>query len=493
MSGHTRRGAIGQAVGTGLTALLGPTVVQGQTPLVRHNATSTAGKAMLRIYADAVRAMMAKDPKDPLSWTFQWYIHAIPTNTNKAQALNTIFAGEPPAKRALAERAWDSCEPHFSGDSDNFLPWHRIYLARFEAIIRKVSGKPQFTLPYWNYTAPGAARALPPEFRQPGHAVWGPLHRPNRRPTSNNGQPIDSWLGGFPLNLEAMRSVHYSDDGADAGFCANLDGGLHGSVHGNVGNSQGMGRVPWAANDPVFWLHHCNIDRVWASWNQAGGKNPTDAAFLAQPFPFADANGVEVNVPLSDVMSLPQVGYTYDSYLPRPAGSPPFPAAAPGGFSVVKHAETQAASGPVQLGAAASTVTLTTASPAGFAPNAGFSAQMQALPPARTVYLRLIGVESNAELSGGYDVYLNLPQGETPSRSSPAYVGAVSFFGTGMAHDHAAMRAGPAPKPRTLSFRITPAARRSGFAAAPQVTFVPIGEIEAGAAPRVARVEIVSQ
>ena len=404
--------------------------------------------------------MAARNPGDPLSWTFQWYVHAIPTNTSKAKALAQYFPAPSPAGQ-LAQAAWDTCEPHFSDIENNFLPWHRMYVARFEAIIQAVSNRPDFTLPYWDYTAPGAARALPAAFLKKDDPVWGSLWRDSRRPNSNQGKPIDGWPGGYPLNLDSMRSVRYGDDGADAGFCANLDGGLHGNVHGDVGNGVGMGSVPWAANDPVFWIHHCNIDRVWASWNKAGGKNLDDAAFLAQTFPFADASGARVDMQVADVMQTVQVGYTYDSYLPRPAGSPPFPVSKPGGFTAVPQASTNAVSGPVDLGAGASTtVTLSSGNAAGFGAK-DFAAQIKALTPKQTVYLRLTGLQASSHMTGGYDVYLNLPQGQAASRTSPAYVGTVNFFGAG-AHDHGAMSSGmAAPKGRTISFRITAAAKRA--------------------------------
>ena len=43
---------------------------------------------MLKKYAQAVKLMMALPPSDPLSWTFQWYTHAVPTNTTKAAAIS---------------------------------------------------------------------------------------------------------------------------------------------------------------------------------------------------------------------------------------------------------------------------------------------------------------------------------------------------------------------------------------------------------------------
>ena len=73
-----------------------------------------------------------------------------------------------------------------------------------------------------------------------------------------------------------------------------LDNGLHGNVHVLTGNGTNMGSVPFAANDPVFWAHHCNIDRLWASWNKDPNRvNPNTPSFLNQTFTFSDENGVE--------------------------------------------------------------------------------------------------------------------------------------------------------------------------------------------------------
>ena len=77
-----------------------------------------------------------------------------------------------------------------------------------------------------------------------------------------------------------------------------------------------MGSIPWAAYDPIFWLHHCNIDRLWASWNAAGRKNPTDATFLNKKFTFADGNGNKVVATISDFLSIAALNYKYDKLEP---------------------------------------------------------------------------------------------------------------------------------------------------------------------------------
>ncbi|KAF7507389.1 hypothetical protein GJ744_010448 [Endocarpon pusillum] len=41
---------------------------------------------------------------------------------------------------------------------------------------------------------------------------------------------------------------------------------IHNSIHGETGGNGHMGGVPYSAFDPIFWLHHTNIDRLFAIW-----------------------------------------------------------------------------------------------------------------------------------------------------------------------------------------------------------------------------------
>ena len=54
-----------------------------------------------------------------------------------------------------------------------------------------------------------------------------------------------------------------------------------------------MGDPDTAAQDPIFWLHHANIDRLWNQWIEQGGgrADPTDAAWLNTTFTFYDEAG----------------------------------------------------------------------------------------------------------------------------------------------------------------------------------------------------------
>ena len=65
-------------------------------------------------------------------------------------------------------------------------------------------------------------------------------------------------LEGFEFLVERERDI-----------CKNFSGGfriteLHNRVHIYIGGT--MLDVPQASNDPIFFLHHCNIDRIYEQW-----------------------------------------------------------------------------------------------------------------------------------------------------------------------------------------------------------------------------------
>jgi Common central domain of tyrosinase len=73
-----------------------------------------------------------------------------------------------------------------------------------------------------------------------------------------------------------------------ARFQRRLELGPHVDVHVAIGGEDGGGAMNSASSpaDPIFWLHHANIDRLWATWQTAhpntGPPNPTE---LLQPSP----------------------------------------------------------------------------------------------------------------------------------------------------------------------------------------------------------------
>ena len=81
-----------------------------------------------------------------------------------------------------------------------------------------------------------------------------------------------------------------------------------------------------AATDPVFWLHHSNIDRLWVNWLASGGgrANPTDAAFLNATFQLHNEDSVLVTHTVANFLGdTAKLGYYYDDVPPAQVMSVP--------------------------------------------------------------------------------------------------------------------------------------------------------------------------
>jgi tyrosinase len=465
---------------------------RSQSVPTRYNVVSPQGKAMLRIYADAVKAMKALSGQNGRSWIFQWYIHATPID--KAQAISNVFGTTTGPARDLAGEAWYTCQPHMTGQpGDYFLPWHRLYVIYLEQIVRSITGRQDFTLPYWDYTTP-ASYAIPFEFQTQfrNDPVFSTLFMENRNKDGgrlksayvNAGEPLNKHYTGTDnfLVLPDLTQPRYSS------FCAQLNSNLHGSIHVFTGDTTNMGNVPTAAGDPVFWLHHCNIDRIWAAWNAAGGQNPTQTngiGWANTKFVYANDSGARVQVAISTVANPSALPYRYDT-LPRAAtavevagGTPSanmvlLRSIAPG--LVTTAAATTAAA--VPLGASPQTVRL---APTGTENRlTAVAPQIQAGGPSRLI-LTLNGVQAQQDPSTVFRVYLDLPANASPQVADQHYVGLLNFFGATMDAGHG-MQGGT-----TAEFDVTGVVARLNAQNSLQnetsVTLVPVGSPADGSAP----------
>lgn len=448
-------------------------------PRVRYEARTAEGKAMLKIYRDAVNIMMNSIAKgDPRNWIFQWYTHAVPPQgsaQNKATEIQNTYPTSTPYK-ALAEAMWNTCQAHKPTDvEDFFLPWHRMFVYYFENIIRYVAKNDSFTLPYWNYSAGQESAKIPEEFRS------GVLLKTNRNPGVNSGNPIssDARLDALP----SLRESCYSpQSGVIQGFNLKLDSGLHGNVHVDIGDTTNMGRVPWAGGDPVFWMHHCNIDRLWASWNHFGGKNP-GGTWGAKEFTFAKTDGMPVKTKCSEVDNTAKLNYTYDRLEPAPPGWRPCPVrlltTQAVTFATVSHA-VALEKRPVRV-------------PLGRAPllkNRKMADEIQSLGDQKALYLVLKNLETNAQPGVLYDLYLDLPENGGTGDANPNYVGSINFFDA--EHSHAANA-----NQKFYSFDVTDVARKlqtgGGLPEQPTVTIAPAGEPAGDAKPVVGQIALVEK
>ncbi|HVI59346.1 MAG TPA: tyrosinase family protein [Luteimonas sp.] len=464
-------------------------------PLVRYDANSPIGQEMLQVYAGAVAAMKLRPEFDPLSWTWQWYTHFVDGTTTKAAELARIFGSEPGVAGALANEMWNTCQSHAGQNANNFLPWHRMYVLFFENIIRQVSGRPDFTLPYWNYTAsdPALCGVLPQAFRLPNDLVFESLYRPDRIKLANNGKPIHKNQPGNLMDISVpMGKASYSSSGGVQGFCRAIDSGIHGSIHVLVGNKYNMGAVPYAARDPLFWVHHANIDRLWASWNLNGGTNPA-LAWANKAFVFADGLGQRVSSRLRDYFDIATLGYTYDSFESPPA--PPMEGAALRRIPAMPGAapELVARALPAELGAEATRSLLRPV--AGAARTAVLGLDLDRAP--RRTWLVLKDLHAWHQPEVLYHVYLGPGRGPAGAGRGD-YVGSINFFDAEF-HDHGGGKLDEALGENFFSFDVTAlldrlATRGNGNARdSLAVTFQPGGHPAADARPLVASIELVRQ
>ena len=179
-----------------------------------------------------------------------------------------------------------------------FLPWHRFYLAVFEAQLRTVPGvSPQFELPYWDWSsdADAATTANQQSFAALWNAeIWDLLGRHDQfgqvldgpfatwdivvEPTTAGtgqlgpGRRLERVLGGARLpTTAAVRSATLIGDYDRPNWARSFMTGSHrdavedehDAVHRFVGGDMTSSASP---NDPIFFLHHCNVDRQWAAW-----------------------------------------------------------------------------------------------------------------------------------------------------------------------------------------------------------------------------------
>ncbi len=454
--------------------------------LVRYNVLSTQGQAMLEIYAEGVAKMKALPASDPRSWTFQWYIHAVRDDRTKTTELTRIYP-VPGPERTLASAVWSTCQAHFNpANVPFFLPWHRMYLLRFERIIRKLTNQPQFTLPYWNYSVTGPTHGiLPAAFR----VSTSSLFVQNRIASVNAGLPIDASSPGS-LTTTALSQCSYNPEGAVQGFCQALSSGLHGNVHVLIGDRKNMGSIPWAARDPIFWLHHCNIDRLWASWNKGGRKNPNSTAFLDTTFTFVDDNGQQVVGKVSDMLSILRLGYAYSAYdAVPPCLQPPSTTLAE---SAREAPRVLANPEPVHLTSEPVRVQLKTPDgSAARAPETSLDRRLRKSSSSTRVYLVISKLQAVAQPDVLYNLYF-APSEEAVSKLPARHrVGTINFFN---AVNHGEDADPLVNDERFISFDVTNLVRRlqleKRLKTEPSVIVVPAGQPETDAKPVIGSIEL---
>lgn len=467
-------------------------------------------------YARGVRAMQARPLADVRSWKFFAGIHGYLDWLWEFYGVKGPDDAEPSEQDRRTY--FDQCQHQ----SWFFLPWHRGYLLALERQIRReieLLGGPHETwaLPYWNYLEDGRG-AIPPAFRTrswPDGANDNPLFIEQRWGDMALA-PVQMLQGDVHANPMADREFSGPGNGGSTGFGGrptgfNWNGGdnggcewqPHNTVHGFVGGQHpdeltlpppndafivpGLMSLPQtAALDPIFYLHHSNIDRLWESWNffpadkrarainfndwenpsgsdwregpAASGDrefampNPDGSRWVFTPSEMAGWND---NLRRDDGVSA--LGYTYDDLTPGAAVDPdilatrvarlglsqPEPMIAGAAMNSSKTVEMMGAgSGRVALVGTAprrSVVRLDQLAVARLTSSLSQGAPASGLPD--RVFLNLENVRSQSDVVL-FRVYVGLPPGADPAQNQDHLAGAVSLFGSTLASDTAGKHGG---------------------------------------------------
>ncbi|KAL4785045.1 hypothetical protein BJX76DRAFT_367191 [Aspergillus varians] len=72
----------------------------------------------------------------------------------------------------------------------------------------------------------------------------------------------------YPIDYEEFATTALDKSEPKVSADVNIEF-IHNNVHWWVGGNGGhMSQIPVATFDPIFWLHHCNIDRIFAIWQE---------------------------------------------------------------------------------------------------------------------------------------------------------------------------------------------------------------------------------
>ncbi|MEZ5931539.1 MAG: tyrosinase family protein [Alphaproteobacteria bacterium] len=185
-------------------------------------------------------------------------------------------------------------------DNRIFLTWHRAYIYAFEKALntalqwKRGDYELELTLPYWDWTqfrtATHASNGLPKILNdatyenEDGTVVDNPLAKAKSlfRTISQGLTGDDAFTHRYPTQFRSSVPLlrdevdRYLTNPSFSLFTSDLDFGAHGAVHVLVGGVDPSSPLPesngdmWsitsASFDPIFWLHHAMVDKIWYDW-----------------------------------------------------------------------------------------------------------------------------------------------------------------------------------------------------------------------------------
>lgn len=172
--------------------------------------------------------------------------------------------------------------PNMGMHGRNFLTWHRWFLVQFERRLQQVH--PNVSIPYWDAIAD---RAIPNQLTNSALLLaWGVLRG-----------VFDASQIATVEDLDAVNQTS-----TFVTFQRILEGAIHGGVHNAIGGDM---RDKSSPTDPLFWLHHANIDRIWANWQRSHpNEAPSNLSEKLKPSPI-------FKIKVQEAQDISRIGYLY--------------------------------------------------------------------------------------------------------------------------------------------------------------------------------------
>jgi tyrosinase len=232
-------------------------------------------QANIRVLADAYATMQSRTETDNRSWVYWAEFHGF----NRFDCWHHGAQG-------------NQQFPY-----DLFLPWHRAYLLYFEQVAFAGASGPA-ALPWWDWSSALSHRqGIPTAFEQEPSLSSGPVASSFRA-----DPPRTTRSPGPPDQLPSQQTVEGILGLTSFEDFSNQLQNQHDLIHGWTGGD--MGQVVGSAFDPIFFSHHCMIDRLWYLWQVRHGVDnipPNYLNLVLAPW----------HLTVKDVLSVNELGYTY--------------------------------------------------------------------------------------------------------------------------------------------------------------------------------------
>jgi polyphenol oxidase len=348
-----------------------------------------------------------------------------------------------------------------------FFPWHRCYLYFFERILGSLVGDNTLALPYWDWDNVEHV-TLPPPYTTPNDAT-NPLCD-LMRGVDPSAQLSPDYVGpqiiGPIMQQPSWDLFMGTDPESPNGSGGSIENGPHGVVHLWTGKpsmylpwgAPDMGVLATAAQDPIFFAHHANIDRLWDVWANSSTTTdplPPSESWLSHSWTFYDENQQWRSIKVGDVIKPANLNYTYGTV----AASPPALAMASFALPEQSDLHTDPKTAKLQL------------------PDDLRRAMASSGPSRRRYILHLEGVEVPESQAAHVRVFLNKPDADVKtSTKDPSFVGYFVIVPMSRRRQKAQGHAMARPHLHNYQFDVTakiPSLR--GKASDWTVTLVPIG------------------